>query len=177
MHGGHFIIINVRSLALKLAELFSPEEIQRCVGVGGSGAEFAKQINPRCPTVSVTTTQFNPEREKRELQVEQNPLGFRPVLFDDVAVSGLTLRIVRNTLTANATAAGLGMLYDNKTTRLRIGIDDVRAALIYSRNKGGNPPINSVSKLREDDSRLDELAVRYFNNNEQLKNFIKGEKI
>lgn len=168
--------MDMRALALKLAGLFSPDEIERCVGVGGSGAEFAKQINPSSPSIAVATTRFNAARENRQLQAEQKMLKFRPVLFDDVAVSGLTLRIVRNELAANAKAAGLGMLYDSKTTRLRIGIDDVRAAFVYSRDKGGNPPINSVSKLREDETRLTQLTERYFNNNKRFKNLVRGEK-
>lgn len=173
--GGRFIVINVQSLALKLAGLFSAEEISRGVGVGGSGAEFAKLINPNRQIIGVSTIQFDSARENRQLQVEAKGFDFRPVLFDDVAVSGLTLRIVRNALAANTQAVGAGMLFDNKTTRLRIGVDDVRAALIYSRQKGGNPAINSVSKLRDDEARLDQLAERYFSGNQQLKMLIKGD--
>lgn len=123
----------------------------------------------------MNTIQFDSARENRQLQVETKDFTFRPILFDDVAVSGLTLRVVRNALVANTQAIGLGMLFDNKTTRLRVGIDDLRPALVYSRQKGGNPAINSVSKLRDDETRLNQLAERYFSDNQQFKKLIKGD--
>lgn len=130
--------------------------------MGESGSVFAGLVSPNSPTLTVETLQFNSRRESRKLDVEAKDFDYRPVLVDDVAVSGLTVRVVRNALTTNPEMLGVGMLFDSKTTRLRLGIDDVRAAVTYSREKGGNPPINSLSKLVADPERLNDIAQRYF---------------
>lgn len=170
--------MEVGDLATKLARQFSEQELSRCVGVGESGSEFAELVMPNSPTILVRTLQFDNKRENRKLNVEIKDFAYRPVLVDDVAVSGLTIRVVRNALSTNPEVLGLGMLFDSKTTRLRLGIDDVRAAVTYSREKGGNPPINSLSKLITEPKRLDDITRRYFAKYENdFKEAIKGVKL
>lgn len=146
------------------------------VGVGESGGEFARFLNPEGDRVRVLTTVFDIKRENRSLTAERKSFGFRPILIDDVAVSGLTLRVVRNALASNAEAAGIGLLNGSKTTQLRTGIDDIRAVITYSRENGGTPPINSWSKLKEDPVRLSQLADRYFEGSKAFQQLIRGEE-
>lgn len=158
--GGRFIYASLADLACRLTAMLSASEQQCTVGVGCSGAEFAKMIQTQPLLIPVETVTFSKERENRTLRV--GAIEYKPVLVDDIAVSGLTLALARQRLSPTPEIAAVGMLYKSRTTRKRIGIEDIRAAVVYSREGGGNPPINAVASLITFPDRLDALAERYF---------------
>lgn len=148
-------------IADKLKTQLSTEQRRQLISVGSSGAALAAQLSEGCPNIGVETLVYERERANRELAV--SPLKLQPVLIDDIAVSGLTLSLARQAVQPQPETVALGMLYRSKTTRRRIGVENVRAALIYSRLGGGSPPINSVSTLLRNPERLNILAETYFN--------------
>lgn len=159
MPGGRFIYVSLARLAMQLRGKLTIDERRSIVGVGTSGSTFAGQLQIP-PSVSVETKQFEREREQRTLDV--TPLTIAPVLVDDIAVSGLTLSMARQKVLPEPTTAAVGMLYRSRWTRRRVGIDDLRAGIVYCREGGGNPPINAISSLQVFPDRLGELAERYF---------------
>ena len=175
MAGGHFIVVRLPLLAARLKEQLSPEEIGAVVGVGDSGTRFARMIRSDAPTIDVTTLEFNRDRSKRELHV-QGTTQPNDVLVDDIGVSGTTIEAVRK-MAGDVALVAIGLLYDSSTTRRRMGIA-VRAGVLYTRTGGGTPPINSISSLRENPERLDDLASRYFTSTnvaQLFKDIIRGE--
>lgn len=164
------------ALACALARRLTNEEVTQIVGIGDSGADFARRVYPDARQIGVTTVRFDRDRAKRELFVGALPCGLdRPlVLVDDVMVSGRTLQIVQETLDFSVKTAGVGLLYDSTRSRRRSGIPDVRFGLLYSRIGGGSPPTNSIATLRAIPDRLDELAERYFRGSETFKRIVRG---
>lgn len=163
--GGRFIYVSLADLACKLTAMLSASEQQCAIGVGCSGSEFAKMIQTQPLSIPIETLTFSKERENRILRTDT--IEYKPVLVDDIAVSGLTLALARQSLTPTPEIAAVGMLYKSKTTRKRIGIEDIRAAVVYSREGGGNPPINAMASLIAFPDRLDALAERYFGENSE----------
>lgn len=122
--------------------------------------------------MQVETTEFNREREKRRLSVPE--FNYCPVVVDDIAVSGLTLWFARERISPTPETAAVGMLYKSKTTKRRSGFTDIRAGVIYSREGGGNPPINSIATLQSVPERLNDIGERYFSDSaEEFKDVIK----
>lgn len=160
--GGRFICIDLDLLAVRLGCQFDPARLCNIVAVGSSGTGFARRFAPACPTLPIETTAFNRQRELRQLLAE--PLAFdgEPILVDDLAVSGLTLAVANRALQPAAQTAGVGMLYGSKTTMRMIGLDDIRYGLMYVRQQGGRPPVNSLDSLRAFPDRCQVLAERYF---------------
>ena len=173
--GGQFIYVDIGALARKLSLQLTDQERQCIVGVGSSGAEFANLLSCGPPRLLVETTEFNRQREKRRLEVPQ--FDYKPVVADDIAVSGLTLWFARERISPTPETAAVGMLYKSKTTRRRSGFSDIRAGLVYSRIGGGNPPINSLNTLQLVPERLNALAERYFTESaDAFKQIIKEMK-
>jgi hypothetical protein len=83
-------------------------------------------------------------------------------LIDDLAVSGLTLAIARESVKPDVQVAGVGMLYNSKTTRRLIGVSDLRSGFVYARSEGGRPPVNAIDSLRAFPERCTALAAKYF---------------
>lgn len=110
----------------------------------------------------IETVQFAQERERRQLRAELVEVEGLPVLVDDLAVSGTTLAVATSYVAPEAQTAGVGMLYDSRTTRRSIGIQDIRSGLVYAREQGGRPPVNSLDSLRAFPDRCEALAERYF---------------
>lgn len=160
--GAVFIFVPTYALARQLKKLLGNDEQERIVGVGNGGYNFASWINNVCPVIEVETVRFDVDRSRRELSVGDFNLDYKPVLVDDVAVSGQTLGSVVKSLDVSAETVAVGLLYKSKTTRKRIGVNDIRAGLTYCREGGGNPPINSYTTLRKVPERLEELAEKYF---------------
>jgi len=171
----HFISVDLGLLADRAARNLSAEETRRVVGVGTSGSAFAKMITPRCAQIGVETVRFSRIREQRILQPEQVDLDFVPVLVDDLAVSGLTLAAVNKITKPTASTCLVGMLKQSRATRRLIAMDDIRAGMVYSREGGGNPPINSIGTLLAVPKRLDNLVDRYFQNSRLFKQIVRGE--
>lgn len=147
-------------------------ERQRIIAVGSSGSIFAQALRADPLVIPVETLEFTREREKRRLQVDT--LDYRPVVVDDIAVSGLTLCMARQRITPEPKVAAVGMLYKSKTARRRSGFDDIRAGVVYGRFGGGNPPINSLATLQNVPERLDDLANRYFDDaSEEFKVLVR----
>jgi hypothetical protein len=160
--GRSLICIDLGVLALQTAKLLDNEERQRIVGVGTSGIEFAKRINPAAPSIPVQTIAFSRQRASRQLSVGAQIFASEPILTDDVVVSGRTLEAVNSAMTPPATVAVTGLLLRSKRTRQLAGVADLRAAVSYAKDGGGNPNINSVETLMAIPERLDELAERCF---------------
>lgn len=170
--GGRFIYISLSTLANKLANQLTDQERQCIVGIGSSGSEFADILSTGPPRLRVETIEFNREREKRSLSVPE--FSYCPVVVDDIAVSGLTLWFARERISPTPKTAAVGMLYKSRTTRRRSGFTDIRTGVVYSREGGGNPPINSITTLQSVPERLDDIAERYFKNSiEELNDVIK----
>lgn len=146
------------------------------MGIGQSGTSFARKIRPGAPKVSVSTVTFSRDRAQRELLVERGSEELSGIPIDDVAVSGRTLEIVRQTLGLDSLTVGVGLLYDSRKTCTRIGVPDIRFGLLYARDGGGTPPMNSVATLREIPERLEGLVERYFVGSEAIKRLIMGEE-
>jgi hypothetical protein len=164
--GGRFICVDLDLLANKLRGQFDPAELAGIVAVGTSGRVFANRLSSACPSMSVETLAFNRERERRQLRAEPLEFAGSPVLVDDLAVSGLTLAVANRSLLPAAQTIGVGMLYNSKTTRKMIGVADVRSGLVYTRERGGRPPVNSLDGLRAFPERCQALAERYFPDNQ-----------
>jgi hypoxanthine phosphoribosyltransferase len=170
-------------VARKLIEQIAPDELTRLIGVGGSGGRFAQMIQSDTPIISVTTTDWNRNRLKSILTVGEPELTIsRPILIDDVAVTGKTLSEVKNKLAidGNPTETALiGLLYQSKRTRKQIGLNDIRAAVIYANKNGEKTPLNSLDALMANKTGvLDTLLERYFDKSaEEMRNLIQnGEK-
>lgn len=159
---------------MRLSTLFDEEEKSRIVGLGASGGVFARRLAPECAIVPIETIRFDRDRANRVLKVGRLVLPKAPIAIDDVAVSGVTIRSVSAQLSP-LTTVGVGMLYKSKRTRRMAGVADLRSGLTYSRNGGGNPPINSVATLQAIPGRLNELAERYFVNNSKDFKQLVGE--
>lgn len=177
--GGRFIVANLGDLACALAGRLTQSEVARIVGVGDSGTDFARRIRQSAPWIDVVTVRFDRDRARRELAVGTLPriLGGLAILIDDAAVSGRTLQVVRDALNRDVETAGVGLLFDSTRSRRRTGISDIRFGLLYCREGGGSPPINSLATLRTMPDRLDELAGRYFGGSEAFKQTIRGDNL
>lgn len=173
--GGQFIVVDLDTLALALSARLDNSERQAIIGVGESGTCFARKVNPNAPKITVSTVAFNRDRVQRELLVEGQKGQQCSIPVDDVAVSGRTLEVVRQTLGLRNNTVGIGLLYDSRKTRARIEAPDIRFGLLYSREGGGTPPMNSISTLRDIPERLEELVERYFMGSVAIKRLIKGE--
>lgn len=162
-------------VACKLAGMISEEEYDRIVGIGNSGRNFARFINPECENVSVQTTEFNRDRTKRKLQIGQIATKNQSiVLCDDVAVSGETIRQIVATKEVAVDSVLLGLKYASRKTQKRIGVDDLRCVASYSNENGGKTPINSFDALKSNNSGvLDSLTEAYFCGSEEFKEIIK----
>ncbi len=146
-NGEHFIVIDLSALALRLADQLDPLGVKKVVGVGKSGTRFARYIDPECRSVAVRTLEFNRQREKRQLEVTAMAQTREDVLVDDLAVSGKTLADVLEVYQCKPKAVAVGMALKSKRLQARVAIDNFYSALEYSREGGGNPPINSISTL------------------------------
>lgn len=163
------------SLASKLTVQLTEQEQSCILGVGTSGSDFANLVSSGPPKLSVETIEFNRERDKRSLLVPE--FIYRPVVVDDIAVSGLTLSYARQRISPTPETAAVGMLYRSKTTKRRSGFNDIRAGVVYFREGGGNPPINSIATLKSVPERLEDIAERYFRNSaEEFTDIIKEMK-
>lgn len=177
-HGGVFIYVDMELVGSRVASAIDDEERKRLLGVGSSGAEFVKEIDSEADSIGVETVRFKRERELRELEIERKDTGYKPVLVDDVAVSGLTLQQTNEALSIKAQTAVVGMKFRSKRTTRRIGLGDTRVGLVYCREGGGNPPMNSIATLQQKPERLDELSNKYFEEQaEFFTKLIKGIKL
>ncbi len=149
-------------LANKLASQIADEELNTAVAVGESGYNFAIKLAKDCTKLPMTTIGFSREREKRDLVSQDMQCQEPPFLIDDLAVSGRTLAVANDYVTPGARGVGVGMLFKSSSTRRLIDITDVRAAMIYEREGGGRPPINSLASLQNFPERSQALAERYF---------------
>jgi hypothetical protein len=101
-----------------------------------------------------------------------------PTLVDDLAVSGLTLKVAREYVSPEPQIVGVGLLYNSRTTRRRIGAADIRAGLIYEQTGGGRVPINSLASLQAYPERAEALAERYFGDSKQaFQTAVKAAKV
>lgn len=161
-------------LATKLTNSLNEDEVTNVVGVGTSGDSFARLIKPGAETIKVVTKRYDRVREKRELEIVPRILDYKPVLVDDVAVSGLTLSLAAQRVSPEPITAAVGLMLKSKTACRRIAIADLRSGLVYSRVGGGTPPINSISSLQEFPERLSMLSSRYFGDkSEEIKMLIR----
>lgn len=156
---GVFICVNLGLLANRLTPQIDVSS--QIVGVGISGLAFAKRIEQKAIGLPIRTVNFSVKREERVLETKPIFTGNSAVLIDDIAVSGLTLQFATKNVNPVPISAAVGMLFKSKQTKKRIGIDTV-AGIEYSREGGGNPPINSVSTLMEYPDRLAALEQKYF---------------
>ena len=161
-------------MAGRLANLLSVEEQASCIGIGVSGGDFVRAINPSALSIPVETRVFSIVREQRWLEAPDSEFANPVIAVDDIAVSGLTLQTAQRAIRPAVTACAVGMLYSSRQTRRRIGLADIRTACTYSRQGGGNPPINSLKTLLEVPERLDDLAARYFDDSNAFKELVRG---
>ncbi len=159
--GGRFICVDLGLVAARAAELLSEGERARIVGVGTSGAGFARRINPAAPAMEIATRAFNRDRAYRWLEVEPQCFAFRPVLVDDLAVSGRRLEEANKVTNPTAETALVGLLFKSRSTLRAIGVtglEDVRCVAKYTQVSGNVPPMNSLSTLQANPERLQDLA-------------------
>ncbi len=172
----HFICVDMPRLAAALALQLSDIEADAMLAVGSSGVRFGQQINANCRELPIETTCFAVQRERRILKAGTTELLGSPLLVDDIAVSGLTMATAVRALPVKPLACAVGMLYRSKTTGRRIGVADIRSAVTYSRQGGGNPPINSIRTLLECPERLEALTERYFGSAPEIKQILRGAR-
>ena len=125
-------------------------------------------MSPGCAQQKIETISFSRERANRVLACETISRSRPVILVDDIAVSGSTLRQAIQSVNAKTQTIGLGLLYDSRTTRNEIGVQDVRSPIIFSRDGGGKLPINSIDSLVNFPERCQELANRYFGGSSEL---------
>jgi hypothetical protein len=120
------------------------------------------------------------EREKRQLRASTIEVQGNAVVFDDVAVSGVTMAHAVSGIRATGIVTSLlGMALDSRRTRGRIfaaGAKRVDEVIRYSRVGGGKPPVNSVTTLVNDTYIRNSIAERYFGGAAAL-DFICGEGV
>jgi hypothetical protein len=95
-------------------------------------------------------------------------LAATPVLVDDLAVSGLTLEVARSYIRPTPQTIGVGLLYNSRATRKRIGATDIRAGMVYERAGGGRVPVNSLASLQAFPERTQALGERYFSGSQAI---------
>jgi len=140
------------------------DDLVDVVGIGDSGSKFARYINPGAPSIPVTTVSFDRDRWLRKLSVE--PVGRlpdKPIICDDVFISGATVCSVISQLRITPQLVTAGLSYNSKTARRRLGVPVIEG-LRYGRIGGGCPPMNSASTLVSDRGQnvLENLSNKYF---------------
>ena len=153
---------------MRLRELLSGVENDAVIGLGASGGRFAQIVSPGCAQQKIETISFSRERANRVLACEIISRSSPVTLIDDIAVSGATFRQAIQSVKAKTQTVGSGLLYDSKTTRKEIGLQDIRSPIIFSRVGGGRVPINSIDSLVNFPERCQELADRYFGGGSEL---------
>ncbi len=163
------------NIARRLGKILGEEELGSLidiVGVGDSGSRFARLINPGAPAIPVITVRFDRERWLRRLTVEPaEDIPEKPVICDDVLISGATVCSAVAQLGLKPRLVAVGLSYNSKRARKRVDVPIVEA-LRYGRVGGGCPPMNSISRLTSDDGGevLKNLSDKYFDGKaEELK--------
>lgn len=174
------IPISLRDMAMTAFTLCADD--RNVITVGSSANDIVKYWPNEVSITNLPMTVANETRVREERillagNIEQ--IDGPRYLVDDVAVSGLTLSVARDSLSVNdGDSAVVGMAWDSRRLRKLVGMP-LESAVLYRQQGGGKPAINSLSTLTAKPQLRQEYALRRFGNPSALDEIItiyEGEK-
>lgn len=164
--GRRAICCDLRLISRRAASLVPRDRDVTLVAAGSGALDLASTWEHMIVRQEIDCVFESRHRESRRIRASEVVSAGPVVVFDDVAVSGVTLSsAVAAIRTTGKIEVLVGMAFASRRMRERVrtaGAAVFHEVVRYSRVGGGRTPINSLSTLRRSAQTRHDLATRYF---------------